>query len=65
MCRKPFSPAQAARVRAQVLKAYRWQYIVTGVQHPHFQRVLGELTSEAQRGRIVAALGPILAAFAH
>jgi hypothetical protein len=25
--------------------------------------VLGELTSEAQRGRIVAALGPILAAF--
>jgi len=50
-------------VRAQVLKAYRWQYLVTGVQHPHFQRVLGELTSEAQRGRIAAALGPILAAF--
>jgi len=25
--------------------------------------VLGELTSEAQRGRIAAALGPILAAF--
>ena len=65
MCRKPFSPAQAERVRAQVLKAYRWQYIVTGVQHPHFQRVLGELTTEAQRGRIAAALGPILAAFAH
>jgi hypothetical protein len=65
MCRKPFSPAQAERVRQQVLKAYRWQYIVTGVQHPHFQRVLGELTTEAQRGRIAAALGPILAAFAH
>jgi len=63
MCRKPFSPAQAERVRALVLKAYRWQYIVTGVQHPHFQRVLGDLTTEAQRGRIAAALAPIMTAF--
>ena len=64
MCRKPFSPRHAERLRGQLLKAYRWQYIVTGVQHPHFQRVLGDLTTGAQRERIGAALAPIMAAFA-
>jgi hypothetical protein len=63
-CRKPFSPRQQERVRALMLKAYRWQYIVTGVQHPHFQRVLTGLTTPAQMGRIGQALGPIMAAFA-
>ena len=63
-CRKPFSPKQQERVRALMLKAYRWQYIVTGVQHPHFQRVLTGLTTPAQMGRIGQALGPIMAAFA-
>ena len=64
MCRKPFSLRQAERVRGQLLKAYRWQYLVTGVQHPHFQRVLAELTTAAQRDRIGRALAPIMAAFA-
>jgi len=63
-CRKPFSPKQQERVRALMLKAYRWQYIVTGVQHPHFQRVLTGLTTPAQMGRIGQALGPIMTAFA-
>ena len=63
-CRKPFSPAQQERVRALMLKAYRWQYIVTGVQHPHFQRVLTGLTTPEQMARIGQALGPIMAAFA-
>jgi len=34
------TPAQQELVRALMLKAHRWQYIVTGVQHPYFQRVL-------------------------
>ena len=64
MCRKPFSLQQQERVRALVLKAYRWQYIVTGVQHPHFQRVLTGLVSPEQMGRIGQALAPIMEAFA-
>jgi hypothetical protein len=63
MCAKPFSMQQAERVQAGILKAYRWQYIVTGVQHPHFGRLLSSMTSPAQMGRIQAALAPILAAF--
>ena len=47
-----------------MLKAYRWQYIVSGVQHPHFQRVLSSLTTSAQMARIGNALGPIMTAFA-
>jgi hypothetical protein len=43
-----------------VLKAYRWQYIVSGAQHPRFSGVLEELVSESQLGRIGEALAPLL-----
>ena len=59
-----FTALEQARIEAQMLKAYRWQYIVSGVQHPHFQRVLTSLTTTTQMQRIGQALGPILAAFA-
>ena len=39
-----------------VQRAYRWQYILTGAQHPHFRKVLGELTDEEQPQRIPSAL---------
>jgi hypothetical protein len=38
------------------LKAYRWQYIFSGAEHPHFLKVLTSLITEAQAGRIMAAL---------
>jgi hypothetical protein len=44
-----------------MLKAYRWQYIVTGVQGPHFAEVLKELVTPEQMERIGKALSPILA----
>ncbi len=47
-------------IGAAVLKAYRWQYIVSGVQHPRFAKILGELVTGAQAERIGAALAPIL-----
>jgi hypothetical protein len=50
---------RAARVRETVLKAYRWQYIVSGAIHPHFQKVLGGLVDAAQMARIQAALAPL------
>ena len=31
-----------------MLAAYRWQYIVSGVQEPRFQKILGGMVSEAQ-----------------
>jgi hypothetical protein len=60
-CPKPFSHRQAERVRALLLEAYRWQYIVSGVQHPHFGRLLAGMTTAAQMARIQAALAPIMA----
>ena len=54
-----FTGEEEAGIRAQLLRAYRWQYIVSGVQHPHFGRLLGGMTTEAQMGRIQAALAPI------
>lgn len=56
------SPAQQACIAATFAKAYRWQFIVSGVQHPHFARVLSELTCESQLTRIQQALAPILTA---
>jgi hypothetical protein len=50
---------RAARIRATLLKAYRWQYIVSGAVHPHFQKVLAGLVNRAQLDRILAALAPL------
>jgi pimeloyl-ACP methyl ester carboxylesterase len=56
----PFT-APSAAIRDLLLKAYRWQYIVTGVQEPRFADVIRELVTPAQMDRIGAALAPILA----
>jgi len=57
---RSFSVDQTARIKACVLGAYRWQYIVSGVQHPHFGRLLTRMTTPAQMSRIQAALAPIM-----
>lgn len=58
---RQYSDAEVANIRAVVLGAYRWQYIVSGVQHPHFGKLLTGLTTPTQMSRIQVALGPILA----
>ncbi|MED5620933.1 hypothetical protein [Ideonella sp. BN130291] len=51
--------AQGEAVRSTFLKAYRWQYIVSGALEPRFQQMLASLVSDAQLQRIQAALGPL------
>jgi len=58
-CGRPVEAAETVQVEAGLLKPYRWQYILSGAGHPQFQKVLGELLTEAQLGRIVEALGPL------
>lgn len=53
---------EAERIESAVLAAYRWQYIVSGVQHPHFGRLLKGMTTPAQMARIQQALAPIMQA---
>ena len=55
-----FDATSAGRIHDTLLKAYRWQYIVSGVMEPRFQTVLGSLISEAQMQRIQAALAPLM-----
>jgi hypothetical protein len=54
-----FTGEEETGIRALLLRAYRWQYIVSGVQHPHFARLLTGKTTEAQMNRIQTALAPI------
>lgn len=55
-----FDGDQVTRLQATVLKAYRGQYIVSGVQDPRFVGILREMVTEAQMQRIGAALAPII-----
>ena len=57
---REFSVEERAALEACVLKAYRWQYIVSGVQHPHFGRLLSSMANAAQMERIHRALAPIV-----
>ena len=60
ICGRPVTAAELERIRAGVLVAYRWQYIVSGVKDERFAAVLGGLISPEQGARIGAALAPIL-----
>jgi hypothetical protein len=50
---------EQARIAAAFLNAYRWQYILSGVQVPHFGALLTGMLSAEQHGRIAAALAPL------
>ncbi len=56
---RPFSDAEREQIEAKVLKAYRWQYIVTGAMEPRFQKALFGLLDEKQSQRIQNALAPL------
>jgi hypothetical protein len=57
---RSFSFEETAQIKTAVLSAYRWQYIISGVRHPHFGRLLSSMTTPAQMLRIQTALAPIM-----
>ena len=58
-CGRPVDEAEARAIEAAFLEAYRWQYIHSGAQHPHFGKVLSSLITENQGRRIQAALATL------
>ena len=54
-----FSDAQLKELEAGVLRAYRWQYILSGAQHPRFLKLLMGMITPAQAERVTKALAPI------
>jgi hypothetical protein len=54
-----YGDAQLRAVGEGVLKAYRWQYIVSGAMEPRFQKVLFGMLDAAQAARVHNALAPL------
>ena len=55
-----YTDAQRDAVGGGILKAYRWQYIVSGVTEARFQKVLFGALDEPQKARVMSALQPLL-----
>ena len=57
--RRP-SDAERERIEATFLRAYRYQYIGSGIELTRFPEILFGLVGEVEATRIKAALGPLL-----
>jgi hypothetical protein len=55
-CGRTLSETEQQALHTGILKAYRWQYILSGAQYPPFVKALSSLITPAQGQRIHAAL---------
>jgi hypothetical protein len=53
---RSFSPEERNTIVNGLLRAYRWQYIISGAQEPRFTGILGSLVNEKQGEHITDAL---------
>ena len=56
---RPVSADETGMINDHLRRAYRWQYILSGAEHRHFQEVMGDLLSDEQKMRIQAALSTL------
>lgn len=54
-----FTEDEGRHLKTAFLKAYRWQYIFSGVEHPRYQTMLTKITTAAQRQRLGEALAAL------
>ena len=52
--RRTFSDPEKSEIQAEQQRAYRWTFLVSGLEHPEFVQIVRELT-EAGQGKIAAA----------
>jgi len=57
--KKSFTEDEVHRLKTGFLKAYRWQYIFSGVEHPRYQTMLTKITTTAQRQRLGEAVAAL------
>jgi hypothetical protein len=60
MCDRTFTADEKESLHKAVLRAYRWQYIVSGVKEPRFITTLQSLVSAEAMQRIGTALAPLM-----
>ncbi len=58
-CGHPLRGEQLHTVKKGILKAYRWQHILSGAQHPKVVKVLTGFITERQRERIRDAMAEV------
>jgi len=58
--KRRLSPIELASVQVTFLRAYRYQYIGSGIQQTRFAEILFGLVGDVEATRIKAALGPLL-----
>jgi hypothetical protein len=59
-CTPGFDKRHREALRQGMLEAYRWQYIVSGVQNERFMQILSAMVTENQMMKIGTALAPIM-----
>jgi len=59
-CGRRFSSDDRDKLHAGLLRSYRWQYILSGAQHPRFIKTLTSLVTDAQTERIQSALTTLM-----
>ncbi|HME93391.1 MAG TPA: hypothetical protein VKN16_04125 [Methylomirabilota bacterium] len=52
--RRTLTEPERAEIRTNIQRAYRWTFLVSGLRHPTFVKIVGELTEQGQR-RLEAA----------
>lgn len=60
VCDRSFNGEETEGIKAGLLKAYRWQFIFSGVEHPRFKALFGDMITEAQGKRINEALASLM-----
>ena len=58
-CGRAVDESEARAIASAFLKAYRWQYVHSGAQHPQFGKVLSNMITRQQAQRIQAALATL------
>ena len=55
---RKLSDTEKAEIKAHTHRAYRWTFLVSGLEHPNFVQIVGELTSrgQAKLGAVARAL---------
>lgn len=57
---RSFSSQERKDIVKGLLRAYRWQYILSGAQEPRFTNILGDLVNEQQGKQIADALSTLI-----
>jgi hypothetical protein len=54
--RRTFTESERDEIRTHQQRAYRWTFLVSGLEHPNFVRIVGQLTTDGAQKLAQAAI---------